>query len=186
MPSGGAHHRYDDGLRATIVEQLEAGIPCNKIAWFNRVSTSFVSQLNVRRRIPPEAAEKNKKPRGPSAKISREAHEAMLRFVDGRCHGGTAPACTNGEVVEFLRTTFAIDVSEPTVSRALKRSRVERQRETERERENEAKRAREREVAERERDARLRAEVGALVAAGSTVDEFRAAVEGLVKERAGS
>ncbi|KAK5057707.1 hypothetical protein LTR84_011708 [Exophiala bonariae] len=192
MPSGGSHQRYDETIRTTITQQLEAGIPCNKIAWFNRVSTSFVSQLNVRRKTPADvlaAAAANKKRRGPVGKISREAHDAMVRFVDERSRSrsrrsmsmsmstdgsnsnsttttSTTP-CTHAEVAEFLRESFGVEVSGPTISRTLKKWRVER------EREREAEQARERER-ERERDARLRAEVAALVAAGSTVDELRA------------
>lgn len=107
----------------------------------------------------------------------------MVALVD------EVPDCTLGRVVELLRDRFALVVSASTVSRALKRLRVERERQGERERECEGERGLqgagvvvdeehreddddEDDDEEDDQDARLRAEVGALVAAGSMVNQL--------------
>lgn len=123
----------------------------------------------------------------------------MVALVD------EVPECTLGRVVALLRERFALEVSESTVSRALKRLRAERDGEGDRERERPGERERELQGTqelqcdrdrdqeragvgvgvddedhdddkdeEKELDARLRAEVGALVAAAdaSTVNQL--------------
>lgn len=120
MPSGGPHHRYRDEVREIIKLQLEAGIPGKVIAHYNKVSPSFVSQMNVERKIHPEVLEACRRKKGPKALISPEANAALAKFMEKN------PNALRSEAVELLRDKFDIDVSESTVSRAMKRLRLAR------------------------------------------------------------
>ncbi|KEF61444.1 uncharacterized protein A1O9_03010 [Exophiala aquamarina CBS 119918] len=82
MLSGGSHHGWHEEVRNIIKLQLEAGVPGKVIAHYNKVSTSFVSQMNVERKMGPELLEARRRSRGPRAKISPAANAALARILE--------------------------------------------------------------------------------------------------------
>lgn len=114
MPSGGSHPRHDNELRETIKSQLAWGLPGNAIAEHHDVSPSFVSQLNIERKTPPEVLESLKRKRGAKNKIHEPARLAVVGYLEAH------PKAVRSDVVDFLKREFDIDVSVETVGRLLR------------------------------------------------------------------
>jgi transposase len=106
---------YNDSVRCTIETCLRAGVEPLQIASEVRVSHQWVYKLRQVLDVFGTVSPPHLGVQGRPRKIPVDAEEGLLDFIHDN------PSAYQDEIAEFFLSEFGIAVSQPTVSRLMKR-----------------------------------------------------------------